>query len=120
PTATVAEPTLGPTNADSLIFTVTFNEPVTGLDLQNFSIASNGVSGAAVSSVSATGDPGVYLVQVAAGAGEGTIQLVLSNSPTIADAAGNVATGLPVASGAIAVDTVAPRVSIDDSDADNL
>jgi hypothetical protein len=126
PTVTLTPPTLLPTHASSLVFTIAFSEPVTGVDtdpaggFSNFTLSTTGTaSGAVIAAVSATGDPKVYLVTVTGGSGEGTVQLNLQPSPTIADAAGNAVSGLP-ASATVTLDTVAPRINIDDGDPDNL
>jgi len=127
PTATVTEPTAEPTNAASLFFTVTFSEPVDGLDLDptggydNFNLVTTGtLAGSGIANVSATADPSVFIVEVTTGTGVGTVRLDLENTPPLADLAGNPIAGLPASSGTVAVDTIAPVATIDDGDADDL
>ncbi len=72
-----------PTNLASVDFTVTFSEPVTGVDLSDFSLTTSGVSSAAVSGLSGTGS--VYTVTVNTGSGSGTIRLNVLDDDTIKD-----------------------------------
>jgi len=55
-----------PTSGPVVDFTVTFSEPVTGVDKSDFSLAST-VSNASITSVAATADPAVYTVTVGTG-----------------------------------------------------
>ncbi len=72
-----------PTNAASVDFTVTFSEPVTGVDETDFTPAGT-VSGAAVTGIS--GSDAVYTLTVNTGTGSGTLALDLNASGTgIAD-----------------------------------
>jgi hypothetical protein len=126
PTATVTRPTAGPTNASSLVFTVEFDEPVYIVDLggfdgfDNFSLSTTGsLTGATITDVIQTG-PATYEVTVSPGSGVGTVTLVLKATPVLTDLAGNAVSGTPVPSGAVSIDTVAPTVTIDDGDADDL
>ena len=73
-----------PTSAAAVDFTVTFSEPVTGVDASDFAITAGGVSGAAVTSV--TGSGSVYTVTVGTGTGDGTVRLDLDDNDTIIDA----------------------------------
>ena len=67
-------------------FTVTFSEPVTGVDITDFSLASTGgISGADVSGVS--GGPTIYTVTVNTGTGDGTIRLDVLDDDSIRNAA---------------------------------
>ncbi len=76
-----------PTNAASVSWTVTFSETVTGVDAGDFSLATTGVSGASITSVTGTGP---YTATVNTGTGNGTIGLNLVDNDTIADTAGNL------------------------------
>jgi hypothetical protein len=62
-----------PTAASSVNFTVTFSEPVTGVDVGDFNLTTSGVTGASISKV--TGSGGTYTVTVNTGSGNGTIRL---------------------------------------------
>jgi PKD repeat protein len=76
-----------PTNAESVDFTVTFSEAVTGVDANDFTLALDGVTGASITDVSGTGD--TYTVTVNTGAGNGTIGLDVVAGASIEDLAGN-------------------------------
>lgn len=86
-----------PTNAASVNFTVTFSEPVTGVDLGDFALTTSGVSGATLSGFS--GSNAVYTVTVSTGTGNGTIRLDIPVSATIADLSSNPLAGLPYTGG---------------------
>ena len=72
-----------PTNATSVDFTVTFSEPVTGVDNSDFSLTTSGVAGALVSGV--TGSGSTRTVTVNTGSGNGTIKLNLIDDDTVVD-----------------------------------
>lgn len=78
-----------PTLAQNLDFTVAFSEPVTGVNMSDFSLTVTGnVSGASISNLSGSGD--TYTVSVNRGSGDGTIRLDLNASGTgIEDLASN-------------------------------
>ena len=86
-----------PTNAASVNFAVAFSEPVSGVDVNDFSLAVSGVTGASVSTVD--GSDGSYIVTVNTGSGNGTIRLDIRAAATITDLAGNPLSGLPYTSG---------------------
>jgi predicted outer membrane repeat protein len=77
-----------PTAAASVNFTVTFSEPVSGVNtgspFADFSLITSGVSGAAISSVSGSGR--VYTAAVNTGSGNGTIRLDVNDDDSIQDA----------------------------------
>ncbi|MFM8539274.1 MAG: hypothetical protein ACKOES_14585 [Planctomycetaceae bacterium] len=112
PTASIAIPAnaQNPTSAATVTFEVTFSQPVTGLTIDNFKhIATGGVTGATVGSV--TGSGTTYRVTVNTGSGSGTLGLQLANASGITPAP----TGLPVTSAAVytinkTVPTKAPLV----------
>ncbi|MCG2683351.1 MAG: GEVED domain-containing protein, partial [Planctomycetales bacterium] len=85
-----------PTNADSVTFTVTFSEPVAGVDAGDFTLAIDGLTGAEVSGVSGSG--AVYTVAVTTGSGEGTLRLDLVNDGSIQDLSGHLL-GVPASGG---------------------
>jgi CSLREA domain-containing protein len=112
PTVTsVTRADANPTNAASVNFTVTFSEPVTGVDVTDFDLTTTGaVSGASVTGVSGSGS--TYTVTVNRGTGNGTIQLDVLDDDSIEDAGGN-----PLAGGfttgeayTIQTDAIAPTV----------
>jgi hypothetical protein len=83
----VARAGLNPTNAAAINFTVTFSEPVTGVDASDFTLNVIGVSGASVSNVSGSGS--TRTVAVNTGTNNGTIQLNVVDNDSIIDMAGN-------------------------------
>jgi len=78
-----------PSNLTSVDFTVTFSESVTGVDITDFSLMTNGISGASVTGVSGSGS--VYTITVNTGSGSGAIRLDLPASAAITDLAGKPA-----------------------------
>ncbi|MFZ3015867.1 MAG: Ig-like domain-containing protein [Minisyncoccia bacterium] len=87
-----------PTNASSVDYTVTFSEPVSDIDTNDFSLTESGVSGSSVTSVSASSGLSV-VVTVNTGSDDGTLRLDISNTATITDTAGNNLSGLPFTTG---------------------
>ncbi|MCX6033898.1 MAG: Ig-like domain-containing protein, partial [Chloroflexi bacterium] len=89
-----------PASTTSVDFTVTFSEDVTGVDIassiNDFTLTTSGVSGAAVRGASGSGS--VYTITVDTGSGNGTIRLDVPVSATITDLAGNPLSGLPFTS----------------------
>ena len=78
-----------PTNLSTVGFTVTFSEPVTGVDAGDFALIlkGSGVSTAAVVSITpASGFSSVYTVNVSTGAGNGIIRLNVVNNLSIVNA----------------------------------
>jgi UDP-3-O-acyl-N-acetylglucosamine deacetylase len=103
-----------PTKATSVSFTVTFSEPVYGVDATDFNLNMVGVSGATISSVSGTG--AVRTVVVNTGTGSGTLGLDLVDNNTIIDYVGNPLGGPGSVNGnftgqAYTVDKTVPMVS---------
>jgi hypothetical protein len=76
-----------PTGISSVKFIVNFSEPVTGVNLTDFTLAVNGVSGATVGEVSASGT--TYTVTVNTGSGNGTIRLDVADDDSIVDVGNN-------------------------------
>ena len=72
-----------PTGAASVTFTVTFSQPVTGVDATDFAVNATGLTGAAVTGVSGSGT--TYTVTVATGTGSGTLRLDLVDNDSIND-----------------------------------
>jgi hypothetical protein len=73
-----------PTSAESVHFTVTFSESVTGVDAADFTLAATGVSGPGIASVSGSG--ALYTVAVNTGSGNGSIRLDVTDNDSILDA----------------------------------
>jgi hypothetical protein len=85
---TASDPPL--TNANVVHYTLTFSEPVTGVNADDFSLATTGVSGASITSVTTVSgsDGAKYTITVDTGTGDGTIALHLAGAP-VQDLAGN-------------------------------
>lgn len=74
-----------PSSATSVDFTVTFNEAVSGVNTDDFSLTTSGaVTGALVATVS--GGARIYTVSVNTGTGNGTLRLDLVDDDSILDA----------------------------------
>ena len=87
-----------PTKATSVIYTVTFSKPVTGVDKTDFVlVASGSLIQTVVSSVSGSGS--TYTVTAATGSGSGTLRLDLTDNDSIKDAALIPLGGVGIATG---------------------
>ncbi len=76
------------TNGSSVSFTVTFSEPVTGVDLSDFSLVKTGTIGATLTEVTVV-SKSVYKVTVSGVTGDGTLGVQLLDNGRIHDLAGN-------------------------------
>lgn len=115
-----------PASSGPLLFTVTFNEPVSGLALANLGLVTSGLSGSAPSLTTAapvgSAPSATWTVTVATTgttAVNGTIGLNLTSKAPVKDAAGNPLAGsVPVVGPAYGYDTTKPTVaSINRADA---
>jgi len=92
---------VNPTNSAGMIFTVTFSEVVTDVDIADFTLTTTGSGlGASVSGVSGSGS--VYTVTVnypGVGSGSGSIRLDVLVGASIVDLAGNPIDNLPFING---------------------
>lgn len=96
-----------PTNATSVTFNVVFSEPVNGVDVNDFVLATTGaVTGESVTNVS--GSAANYVVTVATGTGSGTIRLDLPVGATITDVANNAFVGPYTGGEAYTIDKTGP------------
>jgi hypothetical protein len=87
-----------PSDADSVRFTVTFSEAVSGVDAGDFNLTtSDGLSGASISNVS--GSANTYLVTIFTGSGSGTVRLDLADNDSIVDATGKPLGGIGAGNG---------------------
>lgn len=101
PTVVSIEPVSSPSSASTADFTVTFSEPVTGIDLNDFILTPDGVS-AGIANVAGSGS--FYTVTLMMISGSGTIRLDLKGSGTgITDAANNPIAGGFTAGAALTV-----------------
>jgi hypothetical protein len=77
---------VGPsTNASTVSFTVTFSEPMTGVDPTDFKLATTGTVGATLVQVTPPGPSAVYTVTVSGITGAGTLGLNLVDDGSIRD-----------------------------------
>jgi CSLREA domain-containing protein len=72
-----------PTHLYAVKFTVTFSEPVVGVDISDFALTTGDMSGAAISAVSGSGN--TYTVTVNTGNDNGTLRLDVVDDDTIRD-----------------------------------
>ena len=106
-----------PTGAAIVHYTVTFAEPVAGVDAADFALATTGVSGASITGVSGSGS--TYTVTVNTGTGNGTVGLNLVDDDSIHDGAANALGGAGAGNGnftgqVYTVQHDAPTLTIDD------
>lgn len=86
------DPAIYSTNGGTVVFRVTFAEPVVGVDASDFTLTKSGATGSisALAAVSST----IYDITAIGIAGDGTVRLDLNSSGTgIADVAGNAISG---------------------------
>lgn len=81
-----------PTNALSVDYSVSFSEPVSGVDGSDFSLFSSNPSGAFISNVVGAGS--TYTVSVNTGSGDTSLRLDLIDNDSIVDVIGNTTNGV--------------------------
>ncbi len=87
-----------PTSADTINFTVTFFEEVSGVDVSDFMpVTTGGVSAVVVAGVNGAGN--AYTVTVNIGAGDGTVRLDVLDNDSIVDAMSNPLGGVGLGNG---------------------
>ncbi len=87
-----------PTSADSVMYSVVFSEPVSGVDTSDFSISATGtLSGASITSVSGLGY--LYIVTVSTGSGDGSLRLDILDDDSIEDDTGQPLAGQGIGNG---------------------
>jgi len=87
-----------PTNASSVGYTVTFSEPVTGVNAGDFALPTTGLTGLSVISVTQN-TPSEYAVQVSTGAGSGSLRLDVIDNDSITDVTANPLGGIGLNNG---------------------
>lgn len=97
------------TNASSVVYTVAFTESVTGLSSSNFSLSSDGLSGASIESVEGSG--AAWTVAINTGTGDGWLELVMENSDGVVDSDSNALVNLPFSGEVYTIDKTAPTVA---------
>lgn len=100
------------TNAPTVSFSVIFSEPVTGVDVTDFSLTTTGLTGATVASV--TGTDGKFTVVVNTGTGNGTVRLNVLNDGSIKDSENLALVAGVNGTAAYTIDRIAPTVDIVD------
>jgi hypothetical protein len=94
----IVRASLNPTTANSVNFTITFSEGVSGVGISDFILSKTGIiTGESVTGV--IGGPIIYTVSVNTGFKNGTLRLDVPASATITDLAGNLLAGLPYTGG---------------------
>jgi hypothetical protein len=92
-----------PTAAPTVDYLVTFSESVTGLDPADFSLVSNGITGAGITGITGAGSH--YTVHVATGSGSGSLRLDLADDDSVQDPAGNPLGGAGAGNGSFTGET---------------
>ena len=77
------------TNASTVAYTVTFSEPVTGVNPTDFQLVQTGTVGTTLTQVTPPGPSAVYTVTVSGISGNGTLGLNLVDNGSIRDSSGN-------------------------------
>ena len=89
-----------PSTDPTVDYTITFSEPVTGVDAGDFDLQVTGtLTGTGIADI--TGSGATYTITVNTGTGSGTLNLIIPITATIVDLAGNPLTGLPYSSGEV-------------------
>lgn len=97
---------LNPTNAPSMDLAITFSEPVSGVDVSDFSLNTN--SGATLTNL--TGSAANYTATVSNGNGNDSVRLDFQGNDSVMDLAGNVTTAGYTGGIPYIVDRTAPTV----------
>jgi len=105
-----ARASANPANAANVNFTVTFSEPVAGVDVSDFVLTTTGVSGATVSGVSGSG--AIYAVTVNTGSGDGVIRLDVLDNDTIVNSVPKPLNGGYTSGESYTIDKTAPITAI--------
>lgn len=92
-----------PSSAQSVNFRITFSEAVTAVDISDFIVNTNGISGASVIAVNGAGNS--YVVTVGTGTGNGGLRLDLVDNDSILDSANNPLGGVGAGNGNLAGET---------------
>lgn len=76
-----------PTNSANVDFTLTFSEPVTGVDISDFTLTTTNPNGAFIIGVNGVGN--LYNISVNTGSGDNTLRLDFTDNDSVIDAANN-------------------------------
>jgi hypothetical protein len=88
-----------PTSANIVHFEITFSESVTGVDLNDFSLTTDGVVRASISNISGSNSTYIAAVNTGNNYGYGSVHLDILVNAEIHDLAGNPISDLPFTSG---------------------
>ncbi len=100
----ISRSALDPTSAESVMFTISFTEDVSGLDTSDLTLTTSGeISNAGITDLSGSGS--MYTVTAATGTGKGTLRLDLLDNDSIVDAVGNPLGGVGAGNGSFSGDT---------------
>lgn len=103
----IASTTNNPSNAPSVDFFVTFSEPVSGVELGDFSLFTT--NSAAMTNISGSGAS--YIVTVATGNGNDSLKLDFITNNSVVDSAGNSTTQNFTNGASLSVDRSAPYIT---------
>lgn len=104
------------TSATSVQFTVTFNEPVTGVTIDDFVIDADGVTDSELVEVTGSGATWMVTVQVGTGSGRLSIDFDATAGGGVSDALGLVATDNFVVGATYQVVVATPGITLADTD----
>ncbi len=86
-----------PTNAATVNYVVTFSEPVTGVDISDFSLSRTNINDAFITNINGSGSS--YTVSVNTGTTDGSLQLILTDNDSIIGLTANALGGLGAGNG---------------------
>ncbi len=106
---TITPSTTGPTNADTVTFTVTFDEEVFNFDADNDLVFTE-TGDVAHTGVTITGDRVTFTVDVTGVTGDGTLAIAVSTTSDVQDAGGNLVAS-SVTSDDVTLDNTGPEAT---------
>lgn len=106
---TITPTTTGPTNQDSVAFTVTFSEAVINFDKNDVVLTPGGTS---VADIACTGGPQTYTVTLSGIAGDGAITMAVSLSGGVQSTVGAKPLYSSVTSAAVLIDNTPPTLAL--------
>ncbi|MBC7785406.1 MAG: hypothetical protein H7144_16355, partial [Burkholderiales bacterium] len=101
-----------PTALNTVQFAVNFSEPVTGVDIGDFALATSGITGASIAGISGSGASYVVTINTGDGTGVGTIGLNLVDDDSIKDSAGQRLGGSDAVNGSFVGQTYSMVASV--------
>jgi hypothetical protein len=102
--------TAGPTNADSLTFTVVFSPSVVNVSIDDFQLMCTGTAAGTIAGVTPSAGTS-FTVTVGTIVGDGTLRVDLNSGTDIRDALGNMASGYTAGS-TVLIDNTPPTTSM--------